>query len=108
MNQKLSKSLKGPLEQHYFWKSFEPYFQEGDCIIAEVGTAQFATLELSLPPKGEYFTQIFYSCIGFTVGALLGALVARKERGHSGRVILFVGDGSLQMTVQVCIRIDYK
>lgn len=97
------KSLKGPLEQHRFWKSFEPYFQEGDCIIAEVGTAQFATLDVSLPPKGEYFTQIFYSCIGFTVGALLGALVARRERGHSGRVILFVGDGSLQMTVQVRI-----
>lgn len=93
--------LKGPLEQHHFWKSFDAYFQEGDCIIAEVGTAQFGTLDLSLPPKGEYFTQIFYSCIGFTVGALLGALVARRERGHNGRVMLFVGDGSLQMTVQV-------
>jgi pyruvate decarboxylase len=102
------KSLKGPLQQHYFWKSFDPYFQEGDCIIAEVGTAQFATLELSLPPKAEYFTQIFYSCIGFTVGALLGALVARKERGHNGRVILFVGDGSLHMTVQVRILLVYE
>lgn len=105
MNHGPSKSLKGPLEQHHFWKSFEPYFQPGDCVIAEVGTAQFATLDLSLPPKGEYFTQIFYSCIGFTVGALLGALVARRERNHDGRVILFVGDGSLQVTVQVSIRV---
>ena len=105
MSHGLSQSHTGPLEQHHFWKCFEPYFQPGDCVIAEVGTAQFATLGLSLPPKGEYFTQIFYSCIGFTVGAFLGALVARRERNHNGRMILFVGDGSLQMTVQVSLRV---
>lgn len=56
---------------------------------------------MTLPRDSEYHTQLFYSCIGFTVGATLGSLVARKELGKTGRVILFVGDGSLQMTVQV-------
>lgn len=56
---------------------------------------------MTLPAESEYYTQLFYSCIGFTVGATLGTLVARKELAKSGRVILFVGDGSLQMTVQV-------
>ena len=70
-------------------------------MIAEVGSAQYGTLELELPTGSTFFTQIYYSCIGFTVGALLGALCARKELKKSGRVILFVGDGSLHMTVQV-------
>jgi pyruvate decarboxylase len=57
-------------------------------------------LDLSLPDNCQYFSQLYFSCIGFTVPALLGALLARREMGHTGRTILLVGDGSLQMTVQ--------
>lgn len=66
----------------------------------EVGTSQFGSLNLSLPDNCKFFTQLYYSCIGFSVPALLGVLLARKEMGHKGRCILIVGDGSLQMTVQ--------
>ena len=83
------------------WEQFSTYFCPGDCIIAEVGTSQFGILDAVFPRDVQFFTQIYYSCIGFTVGALLGALVARKEDKKEGRVILFVGDGSLQMSVQV-------
>lgn len=60
---------------------------------------------MTLPEDARYYTQIYYSCIGFTVGATLGTLVALKEMDllSSRRVILFVGDGSLQLTVQVSI-----
>lgn len=34
------------------------------------------------------------------MGATLGALIAAKENGNTGRVILVVGDGSLHMSVQ--------
>jgi len=95
-----SKSLAGPLEQHNFWKQFTPFLKPNDIIIAEVGSAQYGTLDLVLPLGSVFFTQLYYSCIGFTVGALLGALVARREQGTDGRVILFIGDGSLHMTVQ--------
>lgn len=91
----------GPLEQSHIWNAFNSFLRENDCIIAEVGTSQFGTLGMELPSNCEYTTQLFYSSIGFTVGALLGVLVARKEQGKPGRVILFIGDGSLQMTVQV-------
>ena len=74
-------------------------------MIAEVGSAQYGTLELELPRNSTFFTQIYYSCIGFTVGALLCALCARKELKKSGRVILFVGDGSLHMTVQARVSV---
>jgi pyruvate decarboxylase len=94
-------SPSGPLEQHHFWRQWSPFLEPGDLVIAEVGSAQYGTLELKLPAGAEFFTQLYYSCIGFTVGALLGAMVARRENGKTGRAILFVGDGSLQMTVQV-------
>ena len=45
-------------------------------------------------------TQVYYSSIGYSVGAALGAALAHRELGGKGRVILIVGDGSLQMTVQ--------
>lgn len=56
---------------------------------------------MKLPANCEYYSQLFYSSIGFTVPAALGSLIARMELNRTGRVILFVGDGSLQMTVQV-------
>jgi pyruvate decarboxylase len=42
--------------------------------------------------------------IGYSVGATLGAALAARELPDGGerRVILFVGEGSLQLTVQVC------
>ena len=92
----------GLLEQLHVWRKFSPLLREGDCIIAEVGSAQYGTLELELPANVTFFTQLYYSCIGFSVGALLGALVAQREQGNNSRTWLFVGDGSLQMTVQVC------
>ncbi|KAI1617392.1 pyruvate decarboxylase [Exophiala viscosa] len=99
------------LDQLHVWRKFSPFLREGDCIIAEVGSAQYGTLELELPANVTFFTQLYYSCIGFTVGALLGALVAQREQGNNGRAWLFVGDGSLQMTVQelsTIIRYDFK
>jgi pyruvate decarboxylase len=56
--------------------------------------------DATFPPNSQFITQIFWSSIGYTVGACLGALVAAKELKHPGRVILVVGEGSLQMTVQ--------
>jgi pyruvate decarboxylase len=42
------------------------------------------------------------SSIGYSVGAVLGAALAARELpdGAERRVILFVGEGSLQLTVQ--------
>jgi pyruvate decarboxylase len=53
-----------------------------------------------LAPNATIHTQIFWSSIGYTVGGALGACVAARELSLPGRVILIVGDGSLQMTVQ--------
>jgi TPP-dependent 2-oxoacid decarboxylase len=56
----------------------------------------FTLLGLKVPPKCTFVGSINWGSIGYSVGALLGALTAAPERRH----ILFVGDGSFQVTAQ--------
>ncbi|KAG9239283.1 putative pyruvate decarboxylase isozyme 2 [Amylocarpus encephaloides] len=96
----LSTLTTGKIEQAYTWQRLGKFLQPNDIVLAESGTAQFGMPDATFPPNTSYITQIFWSSIGFTVGACLGALVAAKEIKSPGRVILIVGEGSLQMTVQ--------
>lgn len=51
---------------------------------------------------------VLWGSIGYSVGAVLGGALAAKEQGDR-RVILFVGDGSLQLTLQeIGTMIRYK
>jgi pyruvate decarboxylase len=52
-----------------------------------------------LPEQAVYLSQILWGSIGWTVGSTLGAAFATQEMGLN-RTILFIGDGSLQLTVQ--------
>jgi len=102
--------------QSYIWTRLGSFLQPGDIVLAESGTAQFGMPDAMFPSDVTYITQQFYSSIGYCVGSCLGALLALKEKKKGskvaymqdggihnrgeGRVILLVGDGSLQMTVQ--------
>jgi pyruvate decarboxylase len=101
--------------QSYIWRRLGKFLKPGDVVLAESGTAQFGMPDAPFPANITYITQQFYSSIGYTVGAALGAALALREKKgenvdympdqgeHSrgqGRVVLLVGDGSLQMTVQ--------
>ncbi|OWP05492.1 pyruvate decarboxylase [Marssonina coronariae] len=96
----LNKSTSGAIEQSYTWQRIGQFLQENDIVLAESGTAQFGMPDATFPANVRYITQIFWSSIGYTVGACLGALVAAKELKIPGRVVLIVGEGSMQMTVQ--------
>lgn len=96
----LNALKSGNIEQSYIWQRLGRFLKPNDIILAESGTAQFGVPDATFPPNTQYITQIFWSSIGYTVGACLGALVAAKEMKHKGRVVLIVGEGSLQMTVQ--------
>jgi pyruvate decarboxylase len=92
------------------------FLRPGDILLAESGTAQFGMPDAPFPENITYITQQFFSSIGYAVGSTLGAglALAEKKAGSmvagmqdgglhnrgTGRVILLVGDGSLQMTVQ--------
>ncbi len=96
----LNDSKSGELKQSYVWQRLGRFLKENDIVLAESGTAQFGMPDATFPRNTRYITQIFWSSIGYTVGSCLGALIAAKEMKHPGRVVLIVGEGSLQMTVQ--------
>ncbi|CAH2352683.1 pyruvate decarboxylase isozyme 1 [[Candida] railenensis] len=89
-----------PLTQEWLWTKVSSWFQEGDIIITETGTSAFGIVQSKFPNNTVGISQVLWGSIGFTVGATLGAVMAAEEIDPNKRVILFVGDGSLQLTVQ--------
>lgn len=88
------------ISQEWLWSRVSSWFQEGDIIITETGTLAFGIVQSNFPDNCLGISQVLWGSIGFTVGATLGAVMAAQEVDPSKRVILFVGDGSLQLTVQ--------
>ena len=84
------------LSQELLWNAIAGFFKEHDVIIGEVGTSNSALSGLKLPATAKYIAQPLWGSIGYTLPALLGSLLAAPER----RQILFIGDGSFQLTVQ--------
>ncbi|KAI5806317.1 thiamine diphosphate-binding protein [Geopyxis carbonaria] len=93
-------SISSEITHAYFWPRVGQWFKEGDVIVTETGTSNFGILEARFPANVTHISQVLYGSIGYSVGALQGAALACKETDLSRRVILFVGDGSLQLTVQ--------
>src|SRR5262245_8298758 len=94
------------LTQMANWQAMQGYLREGDVMFVDNGTA-FTLLGLKFPPKCTFVGSINWGSIGYSVGALLGALTAAPERRH----ILFVGDGSFQVSAQelsTILRHDHK
>lgn len=96
----LNDARTGQIQQSYVWQRLGHFLKEGDIVLTESGTSQFGMPDATFPQNIRYITQIFWSSIGYTVGACLGALIAAQELDLHGRIILCVGEGSLQMTVQ--------
>jgi indolepyruvate decarboxylase len=63
-------------------------------VIADIGDALFASTELTTHGRTEFLSPAYYTSMGFSVPAALGASVARPE----ARVVVMVGDGAFQMT----------
>ncbi|KAF5369488.1 hypothetical protein D9758_002644 [Tetrapyrgos nigripes] len=87
------------ISHNWFWPRLSCFFKPKDVIVAETGTSSFGILDVPLPKDAVFLAQILWGSIGWTVGSTLGAALAARELGL-GRTILFIGDGSLQLTVQ--------
>jgi len=94
------------LTQAAYWQAVQGYLRPGDVLYVDNGTS-FVLLGLKLPPNCTFVGSINWGSIGFSVGALLGALTAAPGRRH----LLFVGDGSFQVSAQelsTILRHDHK
>jgi len=89
------------ITHNWFWKEVSSkILKQNDIIVAETGTSMFGLLDVKFPEGATFISQILYGSIGYSVGATLGASLAVKNNGTQRRVLLFVGDGSFQVTVQ--------
>ncbi len=63
-------------------------------VIADIGDALFAATELVIRGRTEFLSPAYYTSMGFSVPAALGAQMARPDL----RTVVIVGDGAFQMT----------
>ncbi|KAF3314357.1 Pyruvate decarboxylase 1 [Orbilia oligospora] len=96
---KITEPSDQEVTQQWFWSHIGDWLQEGDVVIAETGTSSFGIMDTRFPKGVTAITQILWGSIGFSVGACQGATLAIAESERpTRRVILFVGDGSFQLT----------
>jgi pyruvate decarboxylase len=103
---KMSNKVKENLDksetitQAWFWPRVGEFLKENDIVITETGTANFGIWETKFPKGVTALSQVLWGSIGYSVGACQGAALAARDAGSERRTILFVGDGSFQLTAQ--------
>jgi len=108
---KLTQTLAMPsdalLDQAYFWQRISHFIQADDVLVVENGTSGAAMGAMRMPDGITVVNQPIWGAIGYTLPALLGTLMAAPARRH----LLFIGDGSFQLTAQevsTLLRCDLK
>lgn len=94
--QKLATPSNEPLDQDYFWQRIRRFIQADDVLVVENGTSGAAIGGMRMPNGVTVVNQPIWGSIGYTLPALLGTMMAAPER----RQLLFIGDGSFQLTAQ--------
>jgi indolepyruvate decarboxylase len=90
------KEKQGDLTQKNFWSTIQEQLQPGDIVLADQGTSAFGVGALKLPRDVTLIVQPLWGSIGFTLPAAFGAQTAAPDR----RVVLIIGDGAAQLTIQ--------
>ncbi len=85
-----------PLTIKRFFDRMSHFIEKDSMVLAETGVSLFSAAEMLMPEGTTFIGQTFYGSIGYTIGASLGACTAAGDR----RAVLFVGDGSFQVTCQ--------
>lgn len=109
--------LEAKISHDKIWRLFANLIRPGDIILGETGTAGYGVRRMPLPQHTRLFTPVTWLSIGYMLPAAQGAALAQQEllkasKYHniaSAKTVLFIGDGSFQMTVQelgTIIRLD--
>jgi len=95
------------LTQARLWSRMGSFIRSGDVVVADNGTSNIALTDVRLPEDTKYLSQLIWGSIGYSLPALLGSMMAARDRRH----ILFIGDGSFQLTAQelsTILRLELK
>lgn len=85
-----------PISHHRLWRRIENFIKPNSVVVAEAGTSLFGLLNRTLPDNTTFVSQPLWASIGYSVGSLLGTCMADQTREN----VLFVGDGSFQLSAQ--------
>ncbi|KAJ5540109.1 Pyruvate decarboxylase [Penicillium frequentans] len=103
INNALPQSEKTSTDQTithaWLWPTVGQWLKENDIVLTETGTANFGIWDTRFPANVTAISQVLWGSIGYALGSCQGAALAAKEL-QNRRTILFIGDGSLQLTVQ--------
>lgn len=92
--------IAGKPEEELAAASYYPRFQnmlkQDDILVVDTGTLSYGMSQVKLPSGTMFLSHGAWQSIGYGTPAALGAAVAAPER----RVVLFVGEGAFQFTVQ--------
>jgi pyruvate decarboxylase len=88
------------ITQAWLWPRVSHFLKANDIVVTETGTANFGIWDTKFPEGVTALSQVLWGSIGWSVGACQGAALAAKDAGDDRRTILFVGDGSFQLTAQ--------
>lgn len=85
-----------PLSQKMLWDRLCVALTPGNVVLADQGTSFYGMADHRLPQGVTFIGQPLWGSIGYTLPAALGAAVAHPDR----RIVLIIGDGAAQLTVQ--------
>jgi pyruvate decarboxylase len=92
-------STSQTITHDWLWPTVGQWLKENDIVITETGTANFGIWDTRFPANVTAISQVLWGSIGYSLGSCQGAALAAKELNNR-RTILFIGDGSTQLTVQ--------
>ena len=92
----ISGEPEQPIQAASYYPRFQRMLKDKDIVVVETGTFAYGMSQVRLPAGAEYICQQGWQSIGYATPAALGACIAEPDR----RVLLFTGEGSLQVTVQ--------
>ncbi|KAK7680145.1 hypothetical protein QCA50_016872 [Cerrena zonata] len=99
-NTEVKQDPESKISQQWLWTRLSKWLKPGDTVITETGTSSFGIIQTRFPENVFGISQVLWGSIGYSVGATYGAVAAAEELNPEKRTILFVGDGSLQLTAQ--------
>ncbi|WP_179393142.1 alpha-keto acid decarboxylase family protein [Sporosarcina sp. JAI121] len=85
-----------PIRAESYYPRLQRMMKEKDIVVAETGTFSYGMSQVRLPAGADYICQQGWQSIGYATPAAFGVCIAAPDR----RVLLFTGEGSLQVTVQ--------
>lgn len=100
LNEMPEKDTSATITQAWLWPRVGEFLKKNDIVVTETGTANFGIWDTKFPAGVTALSQVLWGSIGWSVGACQGAALAAKDMKNDRRTILFVGDGSFQLTAQ--------